>query len=205
MVLPRKPWSAASGQPGTRAIDPGFAERNADHRPFPTRFGWHLALVPPGERTHDRFGKDRHPGKLGEGKMAAEDEVRAAAEQFYSALNGVLNGDAGSMVHVWSQSGDVTTMHPIGGRQVGWDEVWSSWQQVAGIASGGSVALGDRLIRVIGDAAYELGTENVDATLAGNPVRREVRVTNIYRREGGAWRIVHHHADALEMQGSDGS
>jgi ketosteroid isomerase-like protein len=135
--------------------------------------------------------------------MSAEDEVRAAAERFYTALNGVLNGDAGPMAEVWSQTADATTMHPIGGRQVGWEQVWSSWQQVAEIASGGSVRLGDRLLRVVGDAAYELGSEHVDATLAGQPVRRAVRVTNIYRRDDGAWRLVHHHADAApEMQGS---
>ena len=139
--------------------------------------------------------------------MPAENEVRAAASQFYAALNSVLNGDAGPMAAVWSQATDATTMHPIGGRQVGWDQVWGSWQQVAEIASGGSVALGDQLIRVIGDAAYELGTERVDATLAGNPVRREVRVTNIYQREAGVWRIVHHHADAAPemMQGGPGA
>jgi ketosteroid isomerase-like protein len=138
--------------------------------------------------------------------MSAEDEVHATAERFYAALNGVLNGDAKQMADVWSQTADATTMHPIGGRQVGWDQVWSSWQQVAEIASGGSVKLGDRLIRVVGDAAYELGTEHVDATLAGQPVRREVRVTNIYRREAGTWRIVHHHVDAApEMQGDRGA
>ena len=137
--------------------------------------------------------------------MSAEDEVCAVAERFYAALNSVLSGDAGPMANVWSQSAEVTTMHPIGGRQVGWDQVWGSWQQVAGIASGGSVALRDRLVRVVGDAAYELGTEHVDATLAGNPVRTQVRATNVYRREAGAWRIVHHHADAApEMQGGGG-
>ena len=141
--------------------------------------------------------------------MSAEDEVRATAERFYAALNRLVNGDAAPMGDVWSQGGDVTTMHPIGGREVGWDQVQASWRQVAGMASGGRVTLGDRLIRVIGDAAYELGTEHVEMTLAGRPVRTEVRVTNIYRREGGAWRIVHHHADASpeEMQagGSAGS
>jgi ketosteroid isomerase-like protein len=140
-------------------------------------------------------------GCLEEGTMPAEDEVRAASRQFYAALNSGLNGDVGPMADVWSRETDATTMHPNGGRQVGWDQVWGSWQQVAGIASSGSVALGDQLIRVIGDTAYELGTERVDATFAGSPVRTEVRVTNIYRREAGAWRIVHHHADAVpEMQ-----
>jgi ketosteroid isomerase-like protein len=134
--------------------------------------------------------------------MSAENEVGAASRQFYTALNSVANGDARSMADIWSQSADATTMHPIGGRQVGWNQVWDSWQQVAEIASEGRVTLGDQLIQVVGDAAYELGTEHVVMTLAGHSVRGEVRVTNIYRREGGAWRIVHHHADASQdMQG----
>jgi ketosteroid isomerase-like protein len=134
--------------------------------------------------------------------MSAENEVGAASRQFYAALNSVANGDARPTADIWSQSADATTMHPIGGRQVGWNQVWASWQQVAAIASEGRVTLGDQLIRVVGDAAYELGTEHVVMTLAGHSVRGEVRVTNIYRREGGAWRIVHHHADASQdMQG----
>ena len=134
--------------------------------------------------------------------MSAEDEVRAASRQFYAALNSMGNGDAGPMADIWSHGADATTMHPIGGRQVGWDQVGDSWQQVAKIASDGRVTLGDQLIRVVGDAAYELGTEHVVLTLAGHPVRAEARVTNVYRRETGAWKIVHHHTDVSpEMQG----
>jgi ketosteroid isomerase-like protein len=137
--------------------------------------------------------------------MPAEDEVRAASRRFYAALNGVLDGDAGPMAEVWSRGADATAMHPLGGRQVGWDEVWASWRRIAGLASGGSVALEGQLIRLIGDAAYEFGTERVDATLAGKPARGEVRVTNVYRREAGAWRIVHHHTDAIPgMEGGPG-
>ncbi len=32
--------------------------------------------------------------------------------------------------------------------------------------------------------------------LGGEPVAIEHRVTNLYRREGGSWKVVHHHADA---------
>ena len=133
--------------------------------------------------------------------MSAEDEVRAAAEQFYAALNILANGDAGPMTDIWSHGEDATTMHPIGDRQVGWFQVRDSWQEVAKIASDGKVTLSDQLIRVVGDVAYELGTEHVVMTLAGRSVRAEARVTNIYRREAGAWRIVHHHTDlSPEMQ-----
>ena len=82
--------------------------------------------------------------------MSAEEEVRRASLQFYAGLNRMANGTAGAMADIWSHGPTVTTMHPIGGRQVGWDAVRGSFEQ---------------------------------------------RVTNIYRREAGAWKIVHHHTD----------
>jgi ketosteroid isomerase-like protein len=86
-------------------------------------------------------------------------------------------------------------MHPIGGRQVGWQQVGDSFDQVAQIASKGHVKLDDQFIQVNGDLAYELGVERGEATLAGQHVPFNHRVTNIYRREGGTWKIVHHHTD----------
>ena len=127
--------------------------------------------------------------------MSTENEVRAASAQFYAALNSMLNGDAGPLGDIWSHSKDVTTMHPIGGREVGWDEVEGPWAQVGSLSSGGQVELDDQLLRVSDDIAYELGTERGQATMAGEQVSIEQRVTNVYRREGGSWKIVHHHTD----------
>jgi ketosteroid isomerase-like protein len=127
--------------------------------------------------------------------MTSEDEARNASKQFYAALNGMMNGDAGPLGAIWSHSAAVTTMHPIGGREVGWDAVRGSWEQVAHLASGGRVSLDDQMIRVAGDVAYELGVERGRAKLAGQELSFEGRVTNIYRREDGVWKIVHHHAD----------
>src|SRR5262249_2560826 len=58
------------------------------------------------------------------------------------------------------------------------------------------VRLRDQLIRVGTDLAYEVGIEEGEATLAGERVSFKHRVTNIYRREGGGWKMVHHHTDA---------
>jgi len=127
--------------------------------------------------------------------MATEDEVRKASDQFYAALNRMCNGDAGSMANVWSHSADVTTMHPLGGREVGWDEVAGPWGQVAQLASGGKIELTDQLIRATGDMAYEVGIEKGQVTLAERQVPIDNRATNVYRREGGAWKVVHHHTD----------
>ncbi len=127
--------------------------------------------------------------------MTTEDEVRAASEKLYAALNRMLNGDAGSLGDIWSHSSTVTTMHPIGGREVGWEQVKNSWEQVAQLCTKGQAKLGDQFIQVAGDAAYELGVERGQFSLAGQQVTVDHRVTNIYRRESGAWKIVHHHCD----------
>jgi ketosteroid isomerase-like protein len=127
--------------------------------------------------------------------MSTENEVHKASEQFYAALNRMVKGDAGSLSDIWSHNADVTAMHPIGGRQVGWDKVRESFQQVAQIASEGKVKLEDQIIQATGDLAYELGVERGQATLAGQQVTLDQRVTNIYRRETGSWKIVHHHTD----------
>jgi ketosteroid isomerase-like protein len=127
--------------------------------------------------------------------MATDDEVRKASDQFYAALNSMSKGDAGPMADVWSHSADVTTMHPLGGREVGWDQVAGPWGQIAGLASGGQVKLTDQLVRASGDMAYETGVEKGEMTLAGRQVPINHRVTNVYRREGGAWKVVHHHTD----------
>lgn len=127
--------------------------------------------------------------------MANEDEVRAASEKFYAALNRMAKGDAGPLGDIWSHQGAVTAMHPIGGRQVGWDQVRGSFEQVAQLAGGGQIKLNGQFIQVAGDAAYELGVEHGQVTLAGRQVNLDHRVTNIYRRESGTWKIVHHHTD----------
>ena len=99
--------------------------------------------------------------------MSAEDEVRHASDQFYAAINGMANGDAGPMMEVWSHSSDVTTMHPLGGREVGWEQVRVPWEQIAAIASSGQVTSKDSLIRVVGELAYEVGVESGQANFAG--------------------------------------
>jgi ketosteroid isomerase-like protein len=127
--------------------------------------------------------------------MATDNEVHKASEQFYAAINRMTNGDAGSLSDIWSHSATVTAMHPIGGRQVGWEKVRESFEQVAKIASAGRIRLEDQLIQVIGDLAYELGAERGQATFAGEQVALDHRVTNIYLHERGSWKIIHHHTD----------
>jgi hypothetical protein len=83
--------------------------------------------------------------------MSAENDICKASDKFYLALNRMLNGDPRPMADVWSHNSDVSTMHPIGGRQIGWDEVRASWESQAKICSNGQLRLSDQRIYVGSD------------------------------------------------------
>jgi ketosteroid isomerase-like protein len=88
-------------------------------------------------------------------------------------------------------------MHPTGGRDTGWEEVRASWEQGAqGLLSDAQVSLGDLVVVPLSDdVAYTIGTEQGQAMLGNETVSIDWRVTNIYRREEGEWKMVHHHTD----------
>jgi ketosteroid isomerase-like protein len=49
-----------------------------------------------------------------------------------------------------------------------------------------------------GDLAYTVGYERSTRSLDGGPVEPStLRVTHVYRRENGEWKIVHRHADQV--------
>lgn len=127
--------------------------------------------------------------------MPDKDDVREASEAFYSALNQMLGGDASALPGIWVHSQEATAMHPIGGRQVGWDDIRASFERVARSSEGGHVQMTDRLVRVHGDTAYEVGVERAQFSVAGTQLAVNSRVTNVYFRADGNWKIIHHHGD----------
>lgn len=127
--------------------------------------------------------------------MSLNEEVVNASRQFYAALNRMVNGDGKALSEIWQQSPIVTALHPIGGRHVGWDAVRDSFDEVAKISSDAKIDIEDQIIHVDGDIAYELGVEKGHASLAGHRVDFNHRVTNVYRKHNGSWKIVHHHTD----------
>ncbi|MEU0793082.1 nuclear transport factor 2 family protein [Amycolatopsis sp. NPDC005961] len=46
-----------------------------------------------------------------------------------------------------------------------------------------------------GDLAYTVGFEQNTVSINGWPATYTLRVTHVYRREDGEWRIVHRHGD----------
>jgi len=130
--------------------------------------------------------------------MAVQDEIRQASDRFYAALNQMLStGDSGPVTAAWTQGQQGSTMHPIGGREIGREQVLATWKQAGPMFSGGRSAVDDlEVIPLTEEVAYTIGTERFEGKVGGEQLHGEWRATNIYRREEGGWKIVHHHCDA---------
>ena len=50
---------------------------------------------------------------------------------------------------------------------------------------------------VVGDMAYTVGLEHTSTAVDGQARTYTLRATQVYRREGGAWRVAHRHADTV--------
>ena len=51
---------------------------------------------------------------------------------------------------------------------------------------------------VIGEMAFTAGYERTQASINGEPRQYVLRVTQIYRREDGEWKVAHRHGDTAE-------
>ena len=128
---------------------------------------------------------------------AAENEIRSATLLFYAAFNSALNGDLDPLSAVWSHRADVSNLTVVGGRATGWNEVHEDFQNLVRQYPGGQIAPQDILVVADGDMGYSVVTESGQLRSADGPmVKFEQRATNIFRREDGKWKLVHHHADS---------
>ena len=78
----------------------------------------------------------------------------------------------------------------------GWRQVGKTTEWVASRFRDGLVTAEYEVVHEGADLAYTVGYEIGDVAVDGAPVTRQrLRVTQIYRREDGEWRLVHRHGD----------
>ena len=116
----------------------------------------------------------------------------------------IHRGDVGPRMEMWSKHDPVTLFGAWGPCKSGWDEVSRIFRWVASRFSESRsydfelVAAG-----VSGDLAYTVGYERSTASVDGGPPEpNTLRVTHVYRREDGEWKIVHRHGDHLPFDQS---
>jgi len=123
--------------------------------------------------------------------------VRSELTEAEIAVHG---GDAGPRRSIWSRQEPVTVFgawkNAIGRAEV--DHLFSDLERA--FSEFTSYDLDLVAADAIGDMAYTVAYENTRTTVNGEPRSYTLRATQIYRREGGEWRVVHRHGDEVPAE-----
>lgn len=120
-----------------------------------------------------------------------EAEVVLANRAFYEALGA---RDLPAMAIVWSHE-QATCVHPGWHRLDGWSEVRRSWENIFANSRPWSVSCEEVRVRIVGSIAVVACVE-VIVPFGGSGASDAARMqaTNVFAREDGLWRMIHHHA-----------
>ena len=117
------------------------------------------------------------------------------------AEQALVSGDAGPRLEMTSAEDPVTVFGAKVPLRSGWDEVSETLRWLAARWSDCTDYRFDLVAAdVCGDLAYLIGFEHVANSVVGVPVEPyTLRVTHIFRREQGVWKIAHRHADHVPI------
>ncbi len=125
--------------------------------------------------------------------------LAAILDRQIAAEKAIHNGDPEPRLKMWSKKDPVTLFGAWGPCKSGAEELGRIFRWVASRFSNCTtydfelVAAG-----ISGDLAYTVGYERSSRSVDGGGVGSSVlRVTHIYRRENGEWKIVHRHGDFM--------
>jgi ketosteroid isomerase-like protein len=128
------------------------------------------------------------------------DRKRFAAEmkqRQHEAEQALVAGNAEPRRRMWSHRDPVTLFAALGPSKSGWQELEPMLRSVASRVSGGH----DVTYELVAcDAADEIGWtigfSRFTVSIDGGPATRyTLRLTHLYRKENGEWKVVHEHSD----------
>ncbi|WP_426998682.1 YybH family protein [Pseudarthrobacter sp. N5] len=123
-----------------------------------------------------------------------EDEV----ERYHRAVPEITRGNPEPVKELYSRLEDATLANPFGGVARGWAQIESRLEQAASHYSDGEMLGFETVVSYAArDTAYLVETEHFRAKVddRDTPDEFALRVTSIFRREDGLWKLVHRHAD----------
>ncbi|MFN2562866.1 MAG: nuclear transport factor 2 family protein [Jatrophihabitans sp.] len=132
----------------------------------------------------------------------AEKFLAAVLPAYVAAETAIHNGDPAPRKALWSREDPVTLFGAaVTGR--GWPELEATFDWL-GRSFSDCTSYENELVAAgaSGDLAYHVAIEHSAASVNGAPRVYELRVTTVFRREDGQWRIVHRHGDPHTSDGT---
>jgi ketosteroid isomerase-like protein len=127
-------------------------------------------------------------------------EFDDALTQYHRAATDFVKGNPEPYKKMFSHVDEVTLGNPFGPFVRGWRQVEQTMERAASNYRDGEVVGFETLAKLVTpDLAYVVEVERLKAKIGGRqdvtPVT--LRATSVLRPEGGAWKIVHRHADSI--------
>jgi ketosteroid isomerase-like protein len=128
--------------------------------------------------------------------MGERDDFLRWYETTWKAGEDALHaGDAGPRLETWSAREPVT-LFGAWFTATDSDGARAVFRTLAGAFSAATSCEVDLIVAdVRGDLAYTVQRETTSTVVDGEPRSYVLRVTQVYRRENGEWRVAHRHAD----------
>ena len=126
--------------------------------------------------------------------------LKSAIEESHAALDAILKGDKSGYQSLFSERDDVTLGNPFGPFARGRKSVEATLAGAASHYRDGGMTDADLVATYTSDdLAVVVENERGKAKVGGAQelVPIAVRVTSVFRLEGGAWKLVHRHADPI--------
>ena len=129
--------------------------------------------------------------------MALEDRGFAdALGRVETALAAMGSGDPEPYIGCWAETDDATLFGAWGPIERGFRRLAATFRWVGSRFKGGRLVPEHLVAVASGDLAYTVGFERGEVAVDDGPARpMTLRVTHVYRRLDGTWRLVHRHAD----------
>ena len=126
-----------------------------------------------------------------------DDTLAKTLEQMTAAGAAMQNGDPDPVINSWAYSDEITLFGAWGPIEKGHKAVTDTMRWVGSRFTGcEAVDVENTVVASSGDLAYTVGFERSHVSIDGGPPRdMTVRVTHIYRRIDGEWKLMHRHAD----------
>ncbi|HEX8770309.1 MAG TPA: DUF4440 domain-containing protein [Acidimicrobiales bacterium] len=129
--------------------------------------------------------------------MTGENEAFGdALQRVERAVRAVCVGEHQLFEEIWSHADDASLFGAFGPARRGWRELSVVFPWVASRYRDGTVDIEYEVVWEGTDAAYTVGYERAHVSIDGGAMEDSaIRVTHIFRREGGRWMLVHRHGD----------
>jgi ketosteroid isomerase-like protein len=130
------------------------------------------------------------------GSMSERDDFAAWTQsQLREAETALHNGDPRPRLAIWSTREPVSVLGAWRSA-VGQEALRALFHNLADTFSNCTSHVYEIVAAdVVGDMAFTVGYERTQASINGEPRQYVLRVTQVYRREDGDWKVVHRHAD----------